>query len=242
MAALAVALTCTTGSGALLAGALPVEGVGQTGPIFVPPGNLPPASAGTVAGATDAATGNGSGGGGAAAGGAGGEAIGETFDADELAAAAAAEERAAEAARQARAALESALAICGSLPKAYVVSCVGERLGVAAAALPSDAEFAAPKAALAQASRSLEQVARANRDRSAPRITARTSGPSPIQTERPLTPVAPERVEAVLEEAEDILDEVETVLLRSAEASQQRAELFFDMAEAVESNKVLLRS
>jgi hypothetical protein len=57
-----------------------------------------------------------------------------------------------------------------------------------------------------------------------------------------LTPVNPARAAQVNQQASAILDQAQTVLLRSAEAAEERRSQYVQIAEALGSNKVLLRS
>ena len=59
---------------------------------------------------------------------------------------------------------------------------------------------------------------------------------------RPLTAVRKERVKEVNRKAAAIMEEAETKLLRSAQASDRRLIAYAKIAKAVGSNKKLLRS
>ena len=61
------------------------------------------------------------------------------------------------------------------------------------------------------------------------------------QPTRPLVPVEAASVAAVNAEAVAILEEAETILLRSADTGEQRTQ-YSRIADALDSNKVLLRS
>jgi len=124
----------------------------------------------------------------------------------------------------------------------YAVDCLSSRLATVQDSLPSTGEYADVKAALATASVKLNQLARQNADRALPRGIARTSGPNPQATRRALTPVDSAKLDQVNLQAIAILQEAETILLRSSQASEARRIPFQQIAAAVDSNKVLLRS
>ncbi|WP_145962987.1 hypothetical protein [Mangrovicoccus ximenensis] len=130
---------------------------------------------------------------------------------------------------------------CGQVGGVYRIDCLSERLAAAAAEMPKTGEYAEAWAAVDSTSKQLEALARDAWDRDKPRITARAAD-ADVQTSRPLRPVQVERMPAVQAEATRILEETETVLLRSAARSVERQALFTEIAQAVDSNKVLLRS
>jgi hypothetical protein len=141
------------------------------------------------------------------------------------------------------ASLEQASAFCGRLSEnAYVVDCLAERLEQVAAAMPDSGEFAEARATIQATAAKLNRLARANRDFDLPRGRPRVGGEGPPTTSRALTPVDAASLARVNAEAVLILGEAQTLLLRSAESSQGRQIQYQRIAEALGSNKVLLRS
>lgn len=139
--------------------------------------------------------------------------------------------------------LEAATEFCGQLAnRQYTVDCIAERLAEVARQMPNTGEYAEAKAAILEASQKMHALAVANQSSAVPRARAARAGSNPMRTTRPLTPVSVDRMEQVEAEATKILAEVETVLLRSAESSESRQIAYTRIAEAVGSNKVLLRS
>ena len=139
--------------------------------------------------------------------------------------------------------LESAKEFCEQLAdKQYTVDCIAERLAEVARQMPNTGEYAEARAAIMKASKKLHALAVSNKSSTAPRGRASRAGPNPVRTTRPLTPVSLDRLEQVKVEATKILAEAETVLLRSAASSESRQINYTRIAEAVGSNKVLLRS
>ncbi|MGI3170999.1 hypothetical protein ACRARG_17740 [Pseudooceanicola sp. C21-150M6] len=139
--------------------------------------------------------------------------------------------------------INAGFTVCRSVPvREYWVDCFAERLDQVAKDIAQDGDYAEARAIIEDASRKLAQVAQSNASRSIPRARlAASAGAAPINA-RPLTPVATEAVAATAQTAAAILEEAETTLLRSAAASAQRQAHFQQIAAAVGSNKVLLRS
>ncbi|WP_172327862.1 hypothetical protein [Mangrovicoccus sp. HB161399] len=138
--------------------------------------------------------------------------------------------------------LRYAAKFCGQLGDRYQVDCVSERIAAAAAKLPKTGDYAESWAALDSASKQLEALAQDAWDRDTPRITARAAGTTPVRTSRPLRAVEADRMPAVRQQAARVLEETQTVLLRSASRSAERQGQFLEIAQALDSNKVLLRS
>lgn len=138
--------------------------------------------------------------------------------------------------------LAAARQFCGDIAIEYRVDCLSERLGVIAAEIPQDSDYEEVQDALRSASNELRALARSQRDRDLPSGRASRSGASPVVTTRPLTPVKSQSLDQVNTQAQAILQETENVLLRSAGNSQEKLAQYQQIASAVGSNKVLLRS
>ena len=139
--------------------------------------------------------------------------------------------------------LQASVVFCKAISKReYLVDCLAERIGAVAEKLPAYGDRSEMRAALMTASRKLGAVAGKYRSPSLPTVGMQMGGAHPITTTRPLRPVAPENLDAALTAAATILAETETVLLRSAAQSQDRALDFQQVAAVIGSTKVLLRS
>ena len=134
--------------------------------------------------------------------------------------------------------LGAAKQFCGVLDRAYQTDCLADRLNQMAEDIPEDSDYAEVRQVLAQASREMTDLTRRNRDRAQPRKTASAGGDST----RPLTPVAPDRLASVNAEATAILDRTQTLLLRSPDDEGGKKLHYARIAEAIGSNKTLLRS
>ena len=139
--------------------------------------------------------------------------------------------------------LQASVAFCKAISKReYLVDCLAERIGAVADKMPAYGDLSEMRAALMTASRKLGAVAVKYRSPSLPPVRMQMGGAHPITTTRPLRPVAPENLDAAFAAAATILAETETVLLRSAAQSQDRALDFQQVAAVIGSTKVLLRS
>lgn len=132
---------------------------------------------------------------------------------------------------------------CASLAQAeYRVDCLSERLAAVAQAIPQQGDYAEARAVLEQTAAQLAELARANRSADLPPGRAHRGGTSPLTTTRPLTPVATAALTGVNQQATAILEEAETLLLRSTSLSDDRHLAYIQIAAALGSGKLLLRS
>jgi len=150
--------------------------------------------------------------------------------------------------------LAAAREFCGALAdETYRVDCLAERIGALANSVPRNTDYDEVKQILESVSEQLATLARSNRDPSRPRArvarqspSTETSGDASAGTSqtstRPLTPVNSASVVQVNLEARVILDQSGTLLLRSAEGSQSKIAQYSQIADALGSNKVLLRA
>jgi hypothetical protein len=139
--------------------------------------------------------------------------------------------------------LKASVAFCQAITnREFLVDCLSERIGATAQRMPAYGDVSAMRATLLTASRKLGAVAAKYRAPATPAVRLQSTGANPITTTRPLRPVASENLDAALAEAATIVAETETVLLRSAEGSQDRALDFQQVAAVMGSTKVLLRS
>lgn len=138
--------------------------------------------------------------------------------------------------------LFTAKEFCSKIDSAYVVDCLAERLGAIADQVQEEGDYAAFNEVLKDTSRQLETLARSNRDRALRRGRATTGGENPITTTRPLTPVDVQKTAEINRQGRAILESAETVLLRSPGNSPESRSQYRQLAQAVGSTTVLLRS
>ncbi|KIC31954.1 hypothetical protein [Leisingera sp. ANG-S5] len=139
--------------------------------------------------------------------------------------------------------LAAAKAFCRATgDSALQVDCLSERLETAAGGIPEGTDYDEVREVLKDTSQRLKRLARQNSDPARGRVSVTSSANPAERTGRPLIPVNSAAQAAVNLEATRILDEAATILLRSAEAAQERQTQYAQIAAAIGSNKVLLRS
>ncbi len=139
-------------------------------------------------------------------------------------------------------AINESFQFCKVLPgRSYTIDCLAERLAAISRSISDEPGMAAASEALMEASEELSLVAWSNiTTMQDPKVFRdKTSG---MRTTRPVVPVSEDRIDTALAQADAILSRTETVLLRSAEGSADRATQYQRIAQAIDSNKVLLRS
>lgn len=133
--------------------------------------------------------------------------------------------------------------LCENMGDEYRVACFSRSYRELAREIPANGDYAEVKKALNDAADKLEALARNNLDRTKPPLRARmtTSSGQTVSTP-PIPAVRADRAPQINQQAAAIVEEAETVLLRSASSDARRAIHYQRIAAAVGSNKVLLRS
>jgi hypothetical protein len=133
--------------------------------------------------------------------------------------------------------------LCDAIGDEYTISCFAKTYRELADDIPANGDYAEARETLLNTARELDNLVRRNIDRQKPTVTARmtTSTGQTVRTPR-IAAVRADRAPQLKQQAADILEEAETVLLRSASSDATRAIHFQRIAAAVGSNKVLLRS
>ncbi len=124
----------------------------------------------------------------------------------------------------------------------YRIDCLRVYYGWAADSLPDKGEYLPVKKALRTAEKKLSAIVSANVDRSAPVITPREGHKKSAKKLPPLRPIKKSAEKKAVAQAEAVVKEAELVILRSGEDPARREEHFDAVAEAVDSNLVILRS
>lgn len=131
--------------------------------------------------------------------------------------------------------------VCDNVPREYAIDCVVVHLKQAISVTPQTGDYAEVRKVLSDTVVKLERIVADNRDETKPLIRLQTGGAGGPATAR-MRAIRPETVNRANADAARVLAEAQTVLLRSSSA-QTRAKLeYVRIAEAVGSNKVLLRS
>ncbi len=139
--------------------------------------------------------------------------------------------------------IASAAKLCKQLSSSYYADCLGERLESLAKELSTHGDYREAKKIISVASKKLRNVAASNRDSSKKRIRVSTPGSATGPTTKPISATKPEAAASVKSQAEAIIAEAQTKLLRSGNNSQRRKSHYQQIAAALGSeSKVLLRS
>ncbi len=132
---------------------------------------------------------------------------------------------------------------CGKLPSEYHVTCLRDRLGEVARALPEEGDYAPMRQTLEQAVDRLDAVSRQNAQAGTPaRQFQFKDRKGEVTTTGVLTPMQKAAIPSAHAQAIQILEDTQTLLLRSGENSRKRAVHFERISKTLESSKVLLRS
>ncbi|WP_261399764.1 hypothetical protein [Leisingera daeponensis] len=122
------------------------------------------------------------------------------------------------------------------------MDCLSERLEAAVEPIPEGTDYDEVRGVLQDTSSRLIQLARQNRDPGRGRVTVTSAANPAERTSRPLAPVRASAQAAVNLEATRILEEAAAILPRSAETARERQAQYAQIAAAIDSSKVLLRS
>lgn len=131
---------------------------------------------------------------------------------------------------------------CRQLDPLYRIDCLLAHFEKIARSLPRTGDYAPLRAALIKATTQMDRVVEANKDSGGKIIAPRLRSKPQAERIRPLTPILPERQVAASRQAAAVVDELSTVLLRSALNSERRQIAFREIATAIDGTAVLLRS
>lgn len=138
--------------------------------------------------------------------------------------------------------IESVNDRCDDVPIRLRIDCIAQRYEILAQSPELTGEYSEVKEALLSAAKRLRNVAEDAGDKDAKeRLVIERNGKN-VAVGRPLTPTRPEAQEEAFARAVKIIEETETILLRSAGNSKRRQVSYQRIAQALDSNKVLLRS
>jgi hypothetical protein len=139
--------------------------------------------------------------------------------------------------------IAEANATCGSvILRKYRLDCLRVYYLNLAKSLPERGDYRPIRKALLDAAAKLDAIVTANVDPTEPRIRPRVRNKPAAPRMPPLRAVKPEVEARVFREAEKIVAETAIVILRSGEDPTRRTAHYQQIAEAVDSNLVILRS
>lgn len=128
------------------------------------------------------------------------------------------------------------------IEKRYRIDCLRVYYGWVADSLPNSGDYLPIKKAMRAAEKKLSAIVSANVDRDEPIIRPREQHKKNAKKLPPLRAVKKSAVKKAVAQAEAVVKETELTILRSGEDPARRTEHFKAVAEAVDSNLVVLRS
>lgn len=136
--------------------------------------------------------------------------------------------------------IDAARAECASYDPVYRIDCLRQRLLDIARRIPRGPAYDDARRIISQAAGKLGRIQAGNIDRRAPR--QRSRGNARLKESKTYVAIKRENLNKAMEQARQVIQEAETQLLRAAENSEKRANHYQQIAAAVGSTKVLLRS
>ena len=148
-----------------------------------------------------------------------------------------------EKARRTVARLQDTEDYCSDILLPYLIDCIAAKYEQIASELGSRGDSGEIKKAFSTAAAKLRSIVRQTEDTTLEPSRQRIKKDGKTRSApRRLNAIQPARQAAAVAAANTVIAELETVLLRSAENSESRKIYFAQVADAVDSNKVLLRS
>nr|WP_314094096.1 hypothetical protein [uncultured Shinella sp.] len=136
--------------------------------------------------------------------------------------------------------INGARAECAGYDPVYRIDCLRQRLADIAQRIPAGPAYAEARQIISRASSKLGRIQSGITDAKAPRQRSRAN-PRLKQT-KTYAAVKREKLSKAMEQARQVIEEASTQLLRAAENSEKRASHYQQIAAALDSTKVLLRS
>ena len=132
---------------------------------------------------------------------------------------------------------------CSGVVSGYAIDCLAAGFDELSREYAGGEGYDEARVLIADAAKKLNRIARDNRSSTQKRARFRSQDPdNPYSTSRPLTPVDSAKLSSAAAQALVVIENTETLLLRSPDTSVEQAAQFQQIAEAIGSNKVLLRS
>lgn len=136
--------------------------------------------------------------------------------------------------------LDAAKAECGRYDPVYRIDCLRQRLLDIARRIPQGPAYREARQIVARASDRLGRIQARHADAAKPR--QRSRGNARLKERKAYAAIKRQNLNKAMAEARQVIEEAETQLLRASENSEKRASHYRQIAAAVGSTKVLLRS
>lgn len=136
--------------------------------------------------------------------------------------------------------INAARAECGSYDPVYRIDCLRQRFADIARRIPSGPAYSQARQIIGRAASQLGRIQAGISDAKAPR--KRSRGNARLREAKVYIAARRDKLNKALEQARQVVAEAETQLLRAGENSEKRAGHYQQIAAALGSTKVLLRS
>ena len=136
--------------------------------------------------------------------------------------------------------IRAATAECAGYEPVYRIDCLRQRLLDIARRIPHGPAYAEARQIVAQAASQLGRIQASAKDHKAPRQRSRRN--SRMAETKTYTAIKRQNLDKAMAQARQVITEAETRLLRASENSEKRASHYRQIAAAIGSTKVLLRS
>lgn len=136
--------------------------------------------------------------------------------------------------------INAARAECGGYDPVYRIDCLRQRLADIARRIPSGPAYSQARQIVGRAASQLGRIQGSISDQKAPR--KRSRGNARLKEAKVYTAARRDKLNKAMEQARQVIAEAETQLLRAGENSEKRAGHYQQIAAALGSTKVLLRS
>jgi hypothetical protein len=131
---------------------------------------------------------------------------------------------------------------CAAYEDVYRIDCLRQGIDMVVASMPDTGEYRDAKRILRRTSRQLAGIVSTYQDRKAPRLEAPRNANPRFKKRRSYRAVKRESLPRAMAEANALVHEAATQLLRSAENSERRYAHYQQISTAVDSTTTLLRS
>lgn len=131
---------------------------------------------------------------------------------------------------------------CSNYDEVYRIDCLRQGIDMVVTSMPDGGDYSDAKRILRKTSKRLGSIVSKYQDRNAPKLVAPRNANPRFKKRRTYRAVKQESLPQAMAEANAVVSEAATQLLRSAENSERRYAHYQQISVAVDSTKVLLRS
>ncbi len=131
---------------------------------------------------------------------------------------------------------------CARYDPVYRIDCVRQGLNNLAKRIPANGDYGRARSLIMRASGKLGSIVQRNADNQAPKLETAPGANPRFRAKRRYTAIKKANLGMAMQQANAVMEELQTELLRASENSEKRRQHYQRIAAAVGSLKVLLRS